>query len=262
MKRIAYRVGFETERDNMFRKMMIGVMLFLLVGACFAGAKVNADKNSETVKYSPKLKAGEKAAESTGEKTYAPASVEKIVSVQKGFIFHCDVKDWPAVVGENIGIRINGIATPMIVAEMAGPNPFFELQAKKFLESTLGNAKVIGLENIRRGQTFSLIADVKVDGKGLAESLIENGLARRYVAEEEKAEKLQSAVKRTKPMLAVSPKKTAKKKSWYVASKNSKVFHRPGCSFVRRISEDNIVKFTSKEKALQTGRRACKTCSP
>ncbi|NLH17476.1 MAG: hypothetical protein GX455_12945 [Phycisphaerae bacterium] len=47
---------------------------------------------------------------------------------------------------------------------------------------------------------------------------------------------------------------------WY-AAKNSKVFHRVGCSFLGRISKDNLLEFTTRDKAA-AGRRPCKTCNP
>lgn len=39
----------------------------------------------------------------------------------------------------------------------------------------------------------------------------------------------------------------------YVASKNSKIFHVPSCSFASRIKEENKVQFSSKEEALDAG---------
>jgi len=48
----------------------------------------------------------------------------------------------------------------------------------------------------------------------------------------------------------------------YVASKNSKVFHRPVCPSAGRISPDNLIGFTSRADAVKTGRRPCKRCKP
>ena len=51
-------------------------------------------------------------------------------------------------------------------------------------------------------------------------------------------------------------------KGAYVGSKHSSVFHRHSCSHATRIKPDNIIRFTTLNKALQAGRRACKTCKP
>lgn len=48
----------------------------------------------------------------------------------------------------------------------------------------------------------------------------------------------------------------------FVASKNSRVFHKPVCSSAKRILEENIVAYSSREEAINSGKRACKRCKP
>jgi len=48
----------------------------------------------------------------------------------------------------------------------------------------------------------------------------------------------------------------------YVASKNSKVFHKPECYWVRRISPKNLVGYKSRKEAIRAGKRPCKQCNP
>ncbi len=48
----------------------------------------------------------------------------------------------------------------------------------------------------------------------------------------------------------------------YIASKNSKVFHKPDCRWVKRISAKNLVGYNSREESIQAGKRPCKTCKP
>jgi hypothetical protein len=48
----------------------------------------------------------------------------------------------------------------------------------------------------------------------------------------------------------------------YVASKNSKVFHRPECRFARIISPDNLVGYSNRDEAISAGKRPCKSCKP
>ncbi len=45
-----------------------------------------------------------------------------------------------------------------------------------------------------------------------------------------------------------------------VASKNSKVYHRPDCRHVQRIAAKNLVRYASAAEAERDGKRACRTC--
>ncbi len=60
-----------------------------------------------------------------------------------------------------------------------------------------------------------------------------------------------------------SPPATIQTKQWkYVASKKSKVFHRSDCKWAKRISPKNFMGFKTREEAIRSGRRACKSCGP
>ena len=48
----------------------------------------------------------------------------------------------------------------------------------------------------------------------------------------------------------------------YVASKNSKVFHKPQCTWAKRIAAKNLIKYRSRNDAINDGRRPCKICKP
>jgi len=48
----------------------------------------------------------------------------------------------------------------------------------------------------------------------------------------------------------------------YVASKNSKVFHKPDCTWAQRIAPKNLVGYTSRTEAIKAGKRPCKICKP
>ena len=235
---------------NTKRLLVVGVAIF----AAVCVGKSTVGKKGETTEV---------------EKTYGDATVEKVVGVDGPFSFRCDIKGWPAIVGRDIAIRIDEVGPPVIVAEETMPNRFFELQTKKFLQDRLGKAKTVKLENIKRGRTFSLIADVIVDCNSIAEIMIENGFARRPVPGDIVRQK-QTGAKTPGPILVASPrivkevsgKKAAESKGCFVASKSSKVFHRATCSHAKRISEANIVRFATANEAKKTGRRPCKTCNP
>ena len=48
----------------------------------------------------------------------------------------------------------------------------------------------------------------------------------------------------------------------FVASKNSKVFHKSNCSSAKRIKPGNLVTYSTREKATEAGKRPCKICKP
>ena len=48
----------------------------------------------------------------------------------------------------------------------------------------------------------------------------------------------------------------------FVASKNSQVFHKPGCPFAQKIASKNLVTYGSREEAIAAGKRPCKSCNP
>ena len=76
-------------------------------------------------------------------------------------------------------IRVLGVDTP----EMRGKCQSEKLAARRAKQHTvalLRSAKVIELTNMQRGKYFRILANVIIDGMSLADSLIKNGLARRY----------------------------------------------------------------------------------
>jgi len=48
----------------------------------------------------------------------------------------------------------------------------------------------------------------------------------------------------------------------YVASKNSDVFHKADCRWAKRIAPKNLVRYKSREEAINDGKRPCKLCKP
>ena len=200
-------------------------------------------------------------------RNYGGAVVEKVLDVEDEnlYTFRCNIKDWPAIIGKDIPVTIKNIEPPSIVTEQNMPNKFFELQVQKFLEEKLADAKNIDLERIQRGERFCLIADVMLDGKNLSRILIENGFAEPLL----KPEKTNTRQTRRYPQPAtrqerISPQPQNKQQitNIYVASKSSKIFHKDTCFHAKRISPENLVRFNTRQEALQNGRRPCKTCSP
>jgi hypothetical protein len=48
----------------------------------------------------------------------------------------------------------------------------------------------------------------------------------------------------------------------YVASRNSRVFHKPGCRSAKRIKPENLIGYNSREEVIKAGKRPCKVCNP
>ena len=48
----------------------------------------------------------------------------------------------------------------------------------------------------------------------------------------------------------------------YVASRNSHVFHKAGCKSAAKISEKNLVRYNTRDEAIQAGKKPCHECNP
>ena len=109
------------------------------------------------------------------EKTYGDVTITDVGTIYDGDTFYVNIHDWPAIVGEHIAVRVNGVDSP----EMKGKckkEIKLAREAKQFTVAFLRNATSIQLKNIARDKYFRIDADVYADGKNLAEELIKNGL--------------------------------------------------------------------------------------
>jgi micrococcal nuclease len=187
-------------------------------------------------------------------KNYGGAKVTKVHKGEDVYSFRCDIKGWPAIIGSDVPVCIAGVQLPNIVAADGKPNKFFEQQAMKFVDDYLMRVKVIELANIRRGEDFCLVADVIADSNSLAEVLIEKGFAK-------KLDKTKSINKPSIKNIAEIKIPVAENTTW-VASASSKVFHKSSCSSAKRMNKDKTIQFPTRQKAIETGRRPCKSCKP
>ena len=83
------------------------------------------------------------------------------------------------LLGQRVSIRLVGIDTPEmrtnnVCEKMAG------IAAKRKVANLLRQAKRIDLENVQRGKYFRIVADVKIDGQSLTESLLNRGVGYPY----------------------------------------------------------------------------------
>jgi len=113
------------------------------------------------------------------DKTYGNVIVSEITSIYDGDTFRCNIRNFPSIIGQRMGIRIAGIDTP----EMRGKTErekTLAKEAKQFTVEKLRNAKKIELRNMKRGKYFRIVANVFVDGRDLGKMLIKAGLAVAY----------------------------------------------------------------------------------
>lgn len=61
---------------------------------------------------------------------------------------------------------------------------------------------------------------------------------------------------------AVSASSAEQDEPYYVGNRKTKVFHVSTCSFVPRISENHVVEFDDRDKAINRGYRPCQKCLP
>jgi micrococcal nuclease len=113
------------------------------------------------------------------DKNFGNANVLEVTSIYDGDTFRGNIEGFPAVIGESMSIRINGIDTPELRGKCDKEKQLARL-AKQFTVERLRAAKSIVLKNIKRGKYFRLIADVYVDGVNLGEQLIKHGHAVKY----------------------------------------------------------------------------------
>lgn len=114
------------------------------------------------------------------DKSFGNATALEITSIYDGDTFRANIKGFPAVIGEHMSIRINGIDTPELRGKCDKEKQLARL-AKQFTVERLRAANSVVLKNIKRGKYFRLIADVYVDGVSLGEQLIKQGHAVKFI---------------------------------------------------------------------------------
>lgn len=188
-------------------------------------------------------------------RTYGSAEVSRLIEMDSTCTMLCDIEAFPPVVGQAIPVHLEGVEIPAGGAVNREVTVFLQ----QVLTPETQEPPSIVLKNIRRGATFSLVADVEVDGKDLAQMLVDKGLARRIIRldAEPKAEGSAAVAQAESSQPAGSAKQTG-----FVASRTSKVYHRPDCSHAKRIDPARVVVFQTRQEAEQNGRRPCKTCNP
>ena len=108
-----------------------------------------------------------------------------VTSIYDADTFFVTIPEWPAITGERIGIRVEGIDAPELKSRCKNKTAKTRERkmgqtAKKHTVAKIRQGKVIELRDMKRGKFFRIVADVYVDGHSLAKYLISKGQARPY----------------------------------------------------------------------------------
>lgn len=112
-------------------------------------------------------------------RTYGSLTVSKVCRVHDGDTFIVDISGVHPLIGSEISVRIHKIDTPEITDKREDVKKL-ALQARDYVKERLSQSTVIELHNISRDKYFRILADVSVDGRDLAQELLELGLAKAY----------------------------------------------------------------------------------
>lgn len=106
---------------------------------------------------------------------------KKVVFVDNydGDTFTVDIPYVPAIIGENISVRVFGIDTPEIKGACEKEKQLAQ-EAKKYLHTLLSNTEKINLLNIKRDKYFRILSDVRVSEGSVAKLLLDKGYAVEY----------------------------------------------------------------------------------
>jgi len=110
---------------------------------------------------------------------YPNITIESVNSVYDGDTFRGEILGYPAIIGNNVPIRIKGLDTP----EIRGKCTLEKQKAKAardYLKAMLLNAQKIELTEVERGKYFRVLAYVEVDGERVDAVMIRAGHARPY----------------------------------------------------------------------------------
>lgn len=111
---------------------------------------------------------------------YEPSvGVIELVSVYDGDTIKVNITGWPAIIGQAINIRVNGVDTPEIRRYECTREKELGDHAKAFTQQFVQRGHIT-LHNLQRDKYFRILADVKVDGVLLSKALIDAGLAYEY----------------------------------------------------------------------------------
>lgn len=154
-------------KDVHMKKFTYLLLGLFLVNNAFAATAKKAETETvveNTAEITETIMAG-------SDKSFGTVEVSEVTSIYDGDTFRVNIKNYPPIVGERIGIRVNGIDTPEMRGKCEQEKKAAQA-AKQFTVDKLRNAKKIELRNMKRDKYFRILADVFVDGENLAALLL------------------------------------------------------------------------------------------
>lgn len=192
--------------------------------------------------------------------------------------------------GKKEKVRLLCVNTPESVHPDPSRNvPMGKTSSDYTKKRLLGKEVGLQFEGRKRGNYGRLLAYVFVDGENFNLELVRQGLSPYYTKygrslsydeEFREAERqamqaglgiwgdpeLEKEYRRLKVKWEGrrpdTPPPASRAAAKYVASVRSKVFHLPDCKWAARINPGNLIEFSSREEAIGSGRRPCRTCNP
>jgi len=158
-------------------------------------------------------------------------------------------------------VRLIGVDTP----ETKDPRrnvQYFGKKAYKFT-TKLVRGETLRLERHGKDGYGRTLAYVYLpDGECINEIIIAKGYGFAYTkfsyARMKQYKRLEKTARKTKKGLW----KDFIYEEYYVGNINSKVFHRPSCRLIKKLRNDNLIFFKSRQRVLQLGFRPCGVCRP
>lgn len=103
----------------------------------------------------------------------------KYLSNYDGDTIKFEIPEVPAIIGNNMPIRLKGIDTPEVKSKN-GCEKERGKEVKLWVEARLKSGKNIELVNCEREKYFRLLCSVQVDGQDLSQELLNKGYAYAY----------------------------------------------------------------------------------
>ncbi len=172
-----------------------------------------------------------------------------------------EVRDGDTIVLENGEVvRYIGIDTP------ERDDPFYGEATEANQEMLKRGRITLEYDQDRRDRYGRLLAYVWVDTLLLNAELIRKGLASVYLFSpnlkyRERFISVQREARQKRMGIWSIP---VEPEAYYVASRRSQrfVFHRPDCRSAKRIKRENLMRFESRDEALDSGYSPCRNCKP
>ena len=170
------------------------------------------------------------------------------------------------VLGSGETIRYLGINAPEVDRE-GGKSEFLAENARDFNFDLVKHARIkLEYDAETRDRYGRLLAYVFLENGDMVNALLlRNGLAHvMWHVPNVKYRGLLLDCQREamKNKLGIWSRQAEKEEKFYSGNRESYRFHRPGCPFAKKISPQNVVRFSSRYDAFWEGYSPCKRCRP